>query len=167
MGVNPESNSSGKKNFACDAMLGRLARWLRLLGYDTFYSSKVKDDELLDICLRKNFILLTRDLEVFKRAVSYSLNVKLLRENSFTEQFAEIVGDFGLDLKITPDGSRCPACNGLIRGVKKEEIRNKVPVNTLNSYDSFWICSNCNQVYWMGRMWRSMIQIVEKIKNRR
>ncbi len=105
-------------------------------------------------------------MEFFKQAVSHGLRAKLLQENSFSEQFAEVVAGFGLDLRITPDGSRCPACNGLIRRVEKEKISDKVSANTLDSYDYFWICSNCGQVYWMGRMWRSMIRIVEEVKER-
>ncbi|MFB0560812.1 MAG: Mut7-C RNAse domain-containing protein [Candidatus Lokiarchaeia archaeon] len=167
MGISKSGKGSGGEiHFACDAMLGRLARWLRLLGYDTFYSTEIEDDELLEICLREDLILLTRDVEFFKRAVSCGLRVKLLRKNSFGDQFAEVVDGFGLDLRITPDGSRCPACNGVIYSVDKEEIRNKIPVNTLDSYDSFWICSNCGQIYWMGRMWRSMIRIVEKVREK-
>ncbi len=167
MGISKSRSSSGGGiHFACDAMLGRLARWLRLLGYDTFYSTEVEDDELLEICLREDLILLTRDVEFFKRAVSCGLKAKLLQENSFGEQFAEVVDSFGLNLRITPDASRCPACNGVIHSVDKEEIKNKIPENTWDSYDSFWICSNCGQVYWMGRMWRSMIRIVEAVREK-
>jgi hypothetical protein len=161
-----ESGSTGEIRFASDAMLGRLARWLRLLGYDTFYSSDIEDDELLNVCSRSDLILLTRDVELFKRAVSYGIRAKLLQENSFENQFAEVVESFGLVLRITPEGSRCPACNGLIRSVDKEEIKDKVSVNTLNSYDSFFMCSNCGKVYWMGRMWRSMIRICETVNEK-
>nr|MDO8081978.1 Mut7-C RNAse domain-containing protein [Candidatus Freyarchaeota archaeon] len=160
------SGSTREVRFACDAMLGRLTRWLRLLGYDTFYSSAIKDEELLEVCLQKDLILLTRDVEFFKQAVSYGIRAKLLQENSFENQFADVVESFGLDLRITPDGSRCPTCNGLICSVDKEDIKNKVPVNTVNSYDSFFICTNCGQVYWMGRMWRSMIRICETVKEK-
>jgi uncharacterized protein with PIN domain len=162
----PGSGSTEEVRFACDAMLGRLARWLRLLGYDTFYSSEIEDDELLKACSGGDLILITRDVEFFKRAVSYGIRAKLLQGNSFENQFAEVVESFGLDLRITPDGSRCPSCNGLIRIVDKEEIKNKVSMNTLNSYDSFFICTNCGQVYWMGRMWRSMIRICETIRKK-
>ncbi|MEM2144323.1 MAG: Mut7-C RNAse domain-containing protein [Candidatus Jordarchaeaceae archaeon] len=158
--------SAGMVGFACDAMLGRIARWLRLLGYDTFYYSRVRDDELLEVCLRRNLVLLTRDVEFFKKAVSHGIRAKLLQENSFENQFADVVDSFGLDLRITPDGSRCPACNGLIRRVDKGEIKNRVPVNTMNSYDSFFMCSNCGKVYWMGRMWRSMIRICEAVREK-
>lgn len=160
------SGSEREIRFACDAMLGRIARWLRLLGYDTFYSSGVGDDELLDVCLRRDLVLLTRDAEFFKRAVSSGIKAKLLRENSFVNQFADVVESFGLDLRITPDGSRCPTCNGLIRSVDKEDVRNRVSLNTVNSYDSFFMCINCGKVYWMGRMWRSMIRICEVIKKK-
>jgi uncharacterized protein with PIN domain len=160
------SGSVREVGFACDAMLGRVARWLRLLGYDTFYSSRVEDDELLEVCLRRGLVLLTRDLEFFKRAVSRGIRAKLLRENSFEDQFADVVESFGLDVRITPEGSRCAACNGLIRSVDKEDIRGKVPSNTLNSYNSFFICTDCGKVYWMGRMWRSMIRICETVKKK-
>jgi uncharacterized protein with PIN domain len=158
--------SAGMVGFACDAMLGRIARWLRLLGYDTFYCSRVRDDELLEFCLKRDLILLTRDVEFFKKAVSHGIRAKLLQENSFENQLVEIVESFGLDLRITPDGSRCPACNGLIHRVEKEEIKNKVPVNTMRSYDSFFVCTDCGKVYWMGRMWRSMIRICEAVKRK-
>lgn len=59
--------STVELRFACDAMLGRLARWLRLLGYDTFYSSEIKDAELLEVCSQGNWILLTRDVEFLSK----------------------------------------------------------------------------------------------------
>jgi len=163
---NRVSNPVKDMRFACDAMLGRLARWLRLLGYDTFYSPDVKDDELLEICTREGLVLLTRDVGFFRRAVSCGLRGKLLTENSFDEQFARVVDNFGLKLRIAPDDSRCPACNGLIRRVDKNEIRSRVPINTFASYDSFWVCVNCGKVYWMGRMWRSMIRMIEAVRGR-
>ncbi len=161
-----EENYGGERRFACDAMLGRLARWLRLLGYYTFYSPKIRDDELLEVCIREDLNLLTRDVDFFKRATSYGLKVKLIQKNSFEEQFFEVAGFFGLNLSISPENSRCPECNGLIQSVDKEEIKNKVSANTLDSYNAFWICTNCGQVYWRGRMWRSMTRIVEKTKEK-
>ena len=158
--------STVELRFACDAMLGRLARWLRLLGYDTFYSSEIKDPELLEICSQGDLILLTRDVELFNQAVSHSVRAKLLQENSFQNQFAEVVESFGLNLRITPAGSRCPSCNGFIRSIDKEEVKNKVSLNTFNSYDSFFICSNCGKVYWMGRMWRSIVRICENVREK-
>ncbi|MEM3526227.1 MAG: Mut7-C RNAse domain-containing protein [Candidatus Jordarchaeaceae archaeon] len=167
MGIgDSELGSMADIRFACDAMLGRLARWLRLLGYDTFYSSRVRDDELLNVCLQRDLVLLTRDVEFFKRAVSNGVRAKFLQENSFENQFADIIESFDLNLRMTPDGSRCPACNGFIRRVDKEDVRNKVSANTLNSYDFFFVCTNCGKVYWMGRMWRSIIRICESVKKK-
>ena len=149
--------------FIADMMLGRLARWLRLYGYDTLYGIE-DDDEILRVALTENRVLLTRDSGLAKRAEKFGVESILLNSNSLEGQVEEL-RRFGLEFReLFPANARCPKCNGPIRRASKEEVRGKVLESVYKKYDEFYVCENCGQIYWPGRQWREMLRIDKKLR---
>jgi uncharacterized protein with PIN domain len=146
-------------------MLGRLARWLRLIGLDTLYFKMVFDKELLDITHIENRILLTRDKELQQRATNEGLQAVLIPAISNNKVLAFLSKTFNIQLNIDPIKSRCPLCNGKIASVEKEIVRFKVPDTTFQRYDQFWQCIQCGKIYWMGKHYRSMREIIAEINH--
>lgn len=132
--------------FIADAMLGRLARWLRLLGYDALYYPQIEDGLLLRIAREENRILLTRDTRLVKvRGVQRHL---LLSENNPFEQLKKVIAAFNLkDFSLM---SRCAECNASLTVVPKENIKNFVPEYVYRTSDVFKQCEGCGKLYWKG-----------------
>ena len=154
--------------FLADAMLGKLAEWLRILGYDTVSASDlsiVDDDYLLDIAEGEDRILLTKDKELFQRAQKEGVKAVLVEGNSVEEQLAYLVKNNIIELHDVPSLERCPRCNGPLVKVPKSEVKGLVPVSVYMSHDEFWMCTNCGQIYWKGSHWKKMKEFVERVKN--
>lgn len=133
--------------FVCDEMLGRLARDLRLLGYDAHYAENVKDDTAVAALAReRGAILLTRDVELARR-VPGSL---LLTTKDTREQVEQVLRGLGL----TPDPalalSRCSVCNVPLVDARPEEVAGVVPEAVRERHAAFWRCPECRRVYWPG-----------------
>ncbi|MFA4044912.1 MAG: hypothetical protein HZRFUVUK_001713 [Candidatus Fervidibacterota bacterium] len=147
--------------FAADAMLGKLARWLRLLGYDVFYLPDADDETLLKIAKDENRILLTRDTQLLRRKdVPPFL---LILSDSWQEQLLQTAFHFDLDL----DGqrmTRCVECNELLEPVSKEEVRYEVPRYVYRTQSQFARCPKCKKVFWMGSHCERANKIIERIK---
>ncbi len=141
--------------FIADSMLGRLARWLRLLGYDTLYYPQIEDRLLLKIAREDNRILLTRDTRLVKvRGVQHFL---LLKENNPFRQLKNLIMVFRLkldDKSGSNEGSaifsRCAVCNTSLNNIPKEEIKGFVPKYVYQTSDIFRRCSRCGKLYWKG-----------------
>ncbi len=143
--------------FAVDSMLGKLARYLRILGYDTLYLSD--DDYLLKKCLEENRVLITRDKELYNRARGLSLRCLLIRSNDLHEQLFEVYNIYGLERKRP----RCPLCNGELKNISKNLIKDKVPRKVYERNETFLICNNCKKIYWYGKHWDEINKILNKI----
>lgn len=147
--------SSGRAsvNFIGDGMLGKLTRWLRMMGHDVTYSNKTDDPELLVIAKKENRVLLTRDFALYQQAMAKSIGAYYVEGNTEPERLAELAQRFNIALAIDLENSRCPRCNTKLNIVDKTEITAKVEKNTLLYYNEFWLCPNCNRVYWQGAHW--------------
>ncbi|MEM1507176.1 MAG: Mut7-C RNAse domain-containing protein [Candidatus Bathyarchaeia archaeon] len=141
---------------AVDGMLGKLARWLRMLGFDTKYFNNMSDDEILRIASEENRIILTRDYQFFKKANAHGVRAVFVEGKTHVERLANLSKHLGIRLEIDLEKSRCPKCNAGIRRVSKEEIKDKIPTSTYKIYDEFWICGECGQVYWKGSHWKKI-----------
>lgn len=136
--------------FVADGMLGKLTRWLRMLGQDVEYSNDADDAELLAKAMNERRILLTRDFELYQRAIGKGLDAFYLEGVTGDEKLAELAERYGIPLEIDMSSSRCPKCNSLVKPISKEEAEKTVEKNTFEHYTDFWQCSNCGQVYWQG-----------------
>ncbi len=139
--------------FLADAMLGKLSRWLRMLGQNVEYSTTLTDDQLLAQAKAEGRVLLTKDFELYQRALGRGLEAFYLQGKSEAERLAELAKRFGLPLEIDMDSSHCPRCNAKLQATPKEQIKGDVEANTFLYYDKFWKCPNCGHVYWQGAHW--------------
>jgi len=147
--------------FVADGHLGRLARFLRLLGFDTLYGNDVADPELVRISTTDRRIVLTRDVGLLKRsAVAYGYYVRATDPRA---QMTEVVGRFHITDKIDPF-TRCVACNGVLAPVAKEEIADRLPPGTRRQIDEFRICSSCGKLYWRGAHYTELLRIAESAR---
>jgi uncharacterized protein with PIN domain len=146
--------------FIADAMLGKLARWLRLMGYDVDYSTDLKDDELLTRA--KERTLLTRDRALYGRAKSNGLDAILISGGGIRGQLTQLKEEVGLELRDMPELARCPLCNGELEGVEKEKIKEKVPVGV----SDFFKCVDCENVYWEGSHWKNIKETIKEVEGR-
>jgi len=143
-------------------MLGSLARWLRILGYDTLYYVDRDDDELRDEALKTGRILVTRDSELVQRSRKNGTRVLLIQSDETLTQLKEITETYDLD--VTPKNTRCPRCNGLLKSVEKTSLKDAVPDESYNAFDEFWRCMECDAVYWQGSHWVQILDSLESLK---
>ena len=148
--------------FILDGMLGSLARWLRILGYDTLYYVDRDDDELRDEALKTGRILVTRDSELVQRSRKNGTPVLLIQSDETLTQLKEITETYDLD--VTPKNTRCPRCNGLLKSVEKTSLKDAVPDESYNAFDEFWRCMECDAVYWQGSHWVQILDSLESLK---
>jgi hypothetical protein len=128
-------------------MLGKLSRWLRILGYDTAYDNQIDDSELLAAAKDQNRILLTRDRPLFERAKD--ITAVHVNEDNLDSQIAQLVEEVNLNLD-RKTFTRCLHCNVLIDEVGPDEVSSVVPPFVLKSQIQFYRCPSCERVYWPG-----------------
>ena len=146
--------------FVLDAHLGRLAGYLRMLGFDTLYRNDYRDEELERISGSEGRILLTRDRGLLKR--SRVTHGYCLRETDPRRQLAEVVQRFDLRRSIAPF-QRCLHCNSLLQPIRKEAICDRLPPRTKQYYDGFFVCPACDRIYWKGSHYERMRQLIEAL----
>jgi uncharacterized protein len=152
--------------FITDGMLGKLTRWLRMLGHDVHYYRAEDDKKLIEIAKFENRVLLTRDLELYQRAVTQRVEAVFVDAKDEAEKLADLANRFGFKLEIDMSVSRCPKCNDLIKAVSKEAVVNQIPESTSTYYDEFWRCPMCGQVYWRGAHWKRIEQTLNKANSK-
>ena len=150
--------------FIADGMLGKLTRWLRMLGQDVKYSNQSEDEELIMTANKEQRVLLTRDLELYQRAIAKGIDAFYVEGRTEAEKLAELAKRFDFPLTIDLKRSRCPRCNTKIRPTPKEKLAGKVEKNTFIYYDEFWKCSKCGHIYWQGAHWEGIRVTLEKAK---
>ena len=138
-------------SFLLDGMLGGLARWLRIMGYDTLYYVDKEDDELRTQAKETGRILVTRDSGLYQRAVKNETQAVLIHQEQTTDQLKEIIKT--LNLNTEQINTRCPRCNGRLEPIAKDKVREKVPEESFKAFDEFWVCLECGAVYWKGSHW--------------
>jgi uncharacterized protein with PIN domain len=150
--------------FIADGMLGKLTRWLRMLGQDVTYSTQFEDDELMARAEQECRVLLTRDAELYKRALSRGIKAFYVEGRTEAEKIAELAERFDFSLTIDMNRSRCPRCNAKILLTPKKQLADKVEKNTFTYYSEFWKCPNCGHIYWQGAHWKGIRATLEEAK---
>ena len=145
-----------RTRFVADVHLGRLARHLRLLGFDTRYSRQLDDRSLVAISVRERRILLTRDVGLLKhRRLTRGYRV---RTTDSDRQVEEIVGALSLERDLRPF-TRCMSCNALLRPVARAAVAGRVPARVFRRYRRFRYCAGCGRLYWRGTHFQRLAQL--------
>lgn len=149
--------------FVVDVNLGRLARLLRVLGFDVWWSSDADDQTLADISLDQQRILLTRDRGLLKRrAITHGLFVHSQQPE---EQTLEVLRRLDLRRRIKPF-TRCVRCNGQLAAVAKEQVIDQLEPLTRRYYDEFSQCPECGRIYWAGSHFEKLSRLVDRLLER-
>ena len=145
--------------FILDNHLGRLAAYLRMLGFDCLYQNTYADDELAQVAQAENRILLSRDRRLLMRkTVAHGY---CLRSLDPAEQLSEVIDRFDLATRITPF-HRCLRCNHPLEPVAKETVLDRLEPMTRRYFDEFQICPACKRIYWKGSHFERMQRLIEQ-----
>ena len=144
--------------FVVDGMLGKLARWLRMLGHEVEYDPGLNDNDLLELARKNQAMLLTRDEELQRRGHAGRVQASLVKGNTEEERLAEMAREYGLKLVVDMASTRCPKCGGVLGQVSPNEIADKVPPTSLKLYHEYWKCTDpgCGKIYWRGSHWKQI-----------
>lgn len=143
----PEKN---QMRFIADIMVGKLAKYLRMAGYDVVYTNDADDDLILQTARNEDRIVLTRDTMMLKRREFKNgiLRSVFISDDALLTQLLQVKHELGLILK--PDLIICLVCNNPLKEVKKKDIKNKVPPYVYKTQSKFKHCSSCKRYYWQG-----------------
>jgi uncharacterized protein len=144
--------------FIADVMVGKLARWLRVLGFDVLYSNRYDDDEIVRISDTENRIILTRDAQLARRRQG---NQRLFIESGdYKEQIQQVIR--ALNLKDFRAFSRCLECNARLEEMNKEAAFDKVPPFVYLTQERFARCPSCDRIYWHGTHTQDMLKQIRR-----
>lgn len=133
--------------FVADVNVGKLARLLRLLGFDTLFANSFSDKEIVELAASEQRIILTRDRRLlYAKAVSHGYWVRSVIPQ---QQLGEVVGRFDLVSRIRPF-YRCTSCNGVVESIEKQQVLHLLEPKTKKYYTLFYRCRDCGKVYWEG-----------------
>lgn len=148
--------ADARPKFIADSMLGSLARWLRMLGYDTAYRKDIDDDTIAKMAASEERHIITRDRELAKQPGS------IMVESDDLEAQLKCVAE-KYELTFDEGSIRCSACNGTLTDLPKEEAKGVVPEGALESNDVFWKCSSCGKIYWKGSHWNGIMDRFKRL----
>ncbi len=147
--------------FLADAMLGKLAKWLRMLGYDTLYFADSDDDELIRIAIREDRILLTRDVLLCRRR-AVRARCFFVDWGSTGEQVRQVMKHFNLKLSRENLFTRCTICNGEIVPISKSDVADRVPPYVYKTQNEFGYCERCDKIYWRGTHIEHVLEALQR-----
>ncbi|MGC9186098.1 MAG: Mut7-C RNAse domain-containing protein [Fervidicoccaceae archaeon] len=151
---------NSRVKFGVDAMLGNLARYLRILGYDTLYWKEYTDAEILEELSKNDRILITRDKQLYFKAIDKGINVVFFTEPLPINKLLSCLREVGLiDLSFDPKKSRCPECNGELMET------NKPPMSYGNHARKYFVCKRCGMIYWVGKHFHYIMKTLGEAKN--
>lgn len=159
---NANKSSISETRFILDAHLGKLAKYLRMLGFDTLYSNHFKDNEIISLAETSHHIILTRDKSLLTSSkIKRGCYVRAIHPH---EQLKEIVRRFDLT-KQFKSFTRCMTCNAPLSKVDKNSILSKIPTEVASVFNDFYYCRTCDKVFWKGSHFRRMEQYIRELAN--
>ena len=152
--------------FIVDINVGKLAKWLRMIGYDTLLFDHRDDKRLIHIAMTENRIILTRDTQMMKRRVITigELKAILILSDNPGEQIHQVIKELGLNRSFN-SFSLCLECNQLLVKISKEDVKDRVPPYVYRTQLQYVECPNCHRTYWQGTHWQAMIKKLEGLIN--
>ncbi len=150
-----------KPKFICDVHLGKLARYLRMMGFDVLYKNSLTDEEIVNLSQKEKRAILTRDRGILKRnEVTHGYFV---RGSEVENQTEEIIHRFDLQKSIK-EFTRCLDCNHKLIKIAKAKILGELPLKVAASQNEFFRCPGCAKIYWKGTHHRKMLSFIKKMK---
>ena len=146
--------------FIVDSMLGKLARRLRIMGYDTYFDPKMDDHDILKLSKEEGRSIVTRDTQMAKIR---GAKLFLLRSTDIAEQLKEISKLAKIRLDSSRSFSRCPGCNTPVKDVSKEEVKKIVPKFVYETLNKFSYCPKCKKAYWQGTHYEKLLKELKNI----
>ncbi len=147
--------------FIADVHLGKLTRYLRMCGFDTYYATDIGDNDIIDISMSSRRIILTRDRGLLKnKRVTRGY---WLRSQKSLEQLKEVIIRLDLQRKIDPF-TRCIECNSNLEEVEKEHIEDALQMNTKKYYSKFKKCPGCGKIFWEGSHFENMHKLIDELR---
>ncbi len=153
---------SDTPKFVVDHNVGKLARWLRLMGYDARFFRGKSDAELVALALKEGRVIVTRDTRIMQRRLVTKGRLKalLIASDQPHKQIRQLVQSLNLDWRFNPF-SLCLECNQPLVERKKAELKDLVPPYVFKTQDQFRQCPSCQRIYWRGTHWRAMTRLLE------
>ena len=152
------------EKFIADAMLGKLAKYLRMFNVDVLYFTYIEDDNLIEKAKQENRIILTRDTFLIKRRYFKFNKFVFIKGNYINEQLKSFNSVYKLNM--TAVLKRCLECNNVLDVIDKKKVLKRVPQYVLATQENFKICKNCNKIYWKGTHYYNMKDmLMELMKN--
>ncbi|MBE0515082.1 Mut7-C RNAse domain-containing protein [Sulfurimonas sp.] len=145
--------------FIADCHLGKIAKYLRIFGFDTLYFQSIDDDDIIEIAQKEERVLLTSDKVLYERMRHH--NALYLAHAGFEEHLREIFYHYKLFDKVKPL-SICIKCNGELEEIDKLEIIDELKAKTKKYFDTFARCKECGRVYWHGDHYKNMLKFVDE-----
>lgn len=149
-----------EKKFIADVHLGRLAKWLRMLGFDTLYNNAFASGELVTLAGEENRILLSRNSTHSKND---SIDSLIITHEEPALQLQQVIQHFDLKESFRPF-TRCLVCNGFLENVSKEAVLSRLQPNTAAFFHEFWQCLDCKRIYWKGSHFDRMMKMIESMQ---
>jgi uncharacterized protein with PIN domain len=152
-------------SFIADQNVGKLARLLRMIGYDASVFNG-DDDQMVKVALLQRRIVLTRDTEIIKRRIvsSGDLRVILIEDEDPDQQVVQVIREADLAVSFKPF-SRCLDCNSTLESRLKRELKEKVPAYVYKTQSYFKECPECHNIYWPGSHWEAMVHRIKQFRN--
>ena len=151
-------NAANSLKFIADCHLGKLAKYLRMMGFDTLFFDSIDDDDLIELSEQEDRVILTRDKLLHEKKNS---NTFYLDSIDNLEQLCEL--DKAFSIKNNRQQPRCTLCNVTLKEINKQEILDQVPSKVLKYFDFFEICPKCKRIYWHGSHYKRMMNKIEAI----
>ena len=153
-----------ENKFIVDNNVAKLARWLRVIGYDALLFKEKDDRRMIEIALTQDRVILTRDTQLVRRRLvtDGKLKVVLIKQEGFKAQLQETVKTLNLNYHFRPF-SLCLECNQSLIPRSREEVQNLVPPRVFETQNKYTECPQCHRIYWQGTHWQAMVKELENL----
>ena len=149
--------------FIVDNNVGKLAKWLRIMGYDARFFDGTDDADLVAAALAEDRVILTRDTQIMKRGVVTKGRLKaiLIHSDEPEQQIHQVIDTLNLDCQFRPFAI-CLECNQPLEERSKQQVKDRVPPYVFQTQDQYMECPTCHRIYWRGTHWQAMSRKLEK-----
>lgn len=148
--------------FIVDEMLGRLAKWMRIIGLDTVYSKSISDYALLHAAAKERRFIITKDTHLKDKT---KLPLLLIRKDRYGDQLKEVLKALDLRVNSSKVFSRCLECNSTFAEVGPDKVKGKVPPYVFKTKRSFYKCGICGKIFWSGTHYSNTIESLKRLSN--